>query len=142
MYIQTFVIVLLKFEKPTSFLSYEEAKKYICYSKFNTMNLSQSEWQSKLENDTNAAILDVRTEDEWSEGIIPNAILNDIYKGQGFLYRLEELDKSKNYYVYCKAGGRSAQACAIMNQMGFETTYNLEGGFSNWKGDVAFRDEA
>jgi rhodanese-related sulfurtransferase len=105
------------------------------------MNLSQEDWKSKLENDPNAVILDVRTEEEWNEGIIPNAVLNDIYKGQGFLYKLDELDKSKNYYVYCKAGSRSAQACAIMNQMGFETTYNLEGGFMKWKGDVAFRDE-
>lgn len=105
------------------------------------MNLSQQDWKIKLENDLNAVILDVRTEEEWNDGIIPNAILNDIYKGQAFLYKLDELDKSKNYYVYCKAGGRSAQACAIMNQMGFETTYNLEGGFMKWKGDVAFRDE-
>lgn len=105
------------------------------------MNLSQQAWKSKLESDTNAVVLDVRTEDEWREGIIPNAILNDIYKGQGFIYRLEELDKTKNYYVYCKAGGRSAQACAVMNQMGFENTFNLEGGFMNWKGDVAFRDD-
>ncbi|NBU82050.1 MAG: rhodanese-like domain-containing protein [Flavobacteriaceae bacterium] len=105
------------------------------------MNLSQQDWKIKLENDPNAVILDVRTEEEWNDGIIPNAILNDIYKGQAFLYKLDELDKSKNYYVYCKAGGRSAQACAIMNQMGFETTYNLEGGFMKWKGDVAFRDE-
>jgi rhodanese-related sulfurtransferase len=28
-----------------------------------------------------------------------------------------------------------------MNQMGFVKTYNLEGGFMNWKGDVAFREE-
>ncbi|MEO5776622.1 MAG: rhodanese-like domain-containing protein [Flavobacterium sp.] len=105
------------------------------------MNLSQEDWKTKLENDPNAVILDVRTEDEWNEGIIPNAILNDIYKGQGFIYKLDELDKSKNYYVYCKSGGRSGQACAIMNQMGFETAYNLEGGFMKWKGDVAFRDE-
>ena len=105
------------------------------------MDLSQQDWKSKSENDSNAVILDVRTKEEWNEGIIPNAILNDIHKGQGFLYRLDELDKSKNYYVYCKAGGRSAQACAIMNQLGFETTYNLEDGFINWKGDVAFRDE-
>ena len=105
------------------------------------MNLSQEDWKSQLESDNNAVILDVRTEDECNEGIIPNAILNDIYKGQGFIYRLEELDKTKNYYVYCKAGGRSAQACAVMNQMGFENTYNLEGGFMNWKGDVAFPEE-
>ena len=86
------------------------------------MNLSQDEWASQLAADANAAILDVRTEDEWQVGIIPGALLNDIYKGQGFIYRLEELDKSKNYYVYCKAGGRSAQACSIMNQMGFANT--------------------
>ena len=105
------------------------------------MNLSQEDWVSQLEADTNAVILDVRTEDEWNEGYIPNAILNDIYKGQGFIYRLEELDKAKNYYVYCKAGGRSAQACSIMNQMGFENTYNLEGGFMNWEGTVTFPEE-
>ena len=105
------------------------------------MNLSQNDWQSQLQGDDNAVILDVRTADEWDEGIIPNAVLNDIYKGQAFIYRLEELDTTKNYYVYCKAGGRSAQACTIMNQMGFENTYNLEGGFMNWKGAVAFPEE-
>ena len=56
------------------------------------MNLSQQEWAEQLQADTNAVILDVRTEDEWNEGIIPNAILIDIYKGQGFIYELEELD--------------------------------------------------
>ena len=102
------------------------------------MDLSQNDWVSQLNKDENAVILDVRTEEEWSEGIIPGAILNDIYKGQGFVYRLEELDKEKNYYVYCKAGGRSAQACSIMNQMGFKNTFNLVGGFMNWNGEVTF----
>lgn len=105
------------------------------------MNLSQEDWKTKLERDSNSVILDVRTPDECEEGFIHGAINIDIYKGQGFIYALEELDKTKNYYVYCKAGGRSAQACAIMNQLGFETTYNLEGGFMNWKGDVAFSNE-
>jgi rhodanese-related sulfurtransferase len=105
------------------------------------MNLSQQDWKAQLDRDPNAIILDVRTADEFNEGYIPRAINIDIYKGQGFIYALEELDKSKNYYVYCKAGARSAQACAIMNELGFETTYNLEGGFMNWKGDVAFSSE-
>ena len=100
------------------------------------MNLTQEDWTEKLQADNNAVILDVRTEDEWNDGIIPNAINIDIYKGQGFIYQVEELDKSKNYYVYCRSGGRSAQACGIMNQMGFETTYNLMGGFSEWEGPV------
>ena len=98
------------------------------------MNLSQEAWWANAQEDENAVILDVRTEDECKEGIIPNAITIDIYKGQGFIYELEELDKLKNYYVYCKAGGRSGQACNIMSQLGFETTYNLLGGFSEWEG--------
>ena len=100
------------------------------------MNLQQEKWVSQLEADTNAVILDVRTEDEWNDGIIPNAINIDIYKGQGFIYEVDQLDKSKNYYVYCKAGGRSEQACNIMNQLGFENTYNLLGGMMQWRGAV------
>ncbi|MFK7049290.1 molybdopterin biosynthesis protein MoeB [Flavobacterium columnare] len=100
------------------------------------MNLTQEDWWTKLQQDDNAVVLDVRTADECSNGIIPNAINIDIYKGQGFIYQVDELDKNKNYYVYCKAGGRSAQACEIMNQMGFNITYNLIGGFSEWDGPV------
>ena len=33
------------------------------------MNLSQQEWTSQLEADANAVILDVRTDDEWNDGI-------------------------------------------------------------------------
>ncbi|WP_293873095.1 rhodanese-like domain-containing protein [Flavobacterium sp.] len=105
------------------------------------MDLSQQDWKKQLDRDQNAVILDVRTSDECSDGIIPQAIFNDIYKGQLFIDKLNELDISKNYYVYCKAGARSAQACVIMNQMGFENTYNLVGGFMKWIGDVAFMED-
>jgi len=99
-------------------------------------DLAQLDWVEQLNNDNNAVILDVRTQDEVDEGKIPNALHIDIYKGQGFIYEVDALDKSKNYYVYCKAGGRSAQACAVMNQLGFKNTYNLIGGFSQWTGNV------
>lgn len=100
-------------------------------------DLTQNDWSENLNADTNAVILDVRTQEEVNEGIIPNAIHIDIYKGQDFISEIEALDKTKNYYVYCKAGGRSGQACAIMNQLGFETTYNLIGGFSKWQGETS-----
>ena len=100
------------------------------------MNLEQQVWRDQLKDDANAVILDVRTEDEFSEGVIPGAFNIDIYKGQGFIYALEELDKSKNYYGYCRSGGRSGQACLIMSQLGFENTYNLLGGIMNWEGEV------
>jgi len=100
-------------------------------------DLSQEEWEEQLENDGNAFILDVRTPEEVDEGYIPGATNIDIYLGQVFLDELEKLDKSKNYYVYCRSGNRSRQACALMNNVGFANAYNLEGGFVNWNGDVA-----
>lgn len=101
-------------------------------------DLSQAEWTEQLENDDNSVILDVRTEEEVEAGYIPNSINFDIYKGQAFIDELEKLDKSKNYYVYCRSGSRSAQACALMNQMDIKNAYNLKGGFMEWDGEVAF----
>ena len=98
-------------------------------------HLAQDEWVEELENDDNAVVLDVRT-DELGEGVIKNAIHIDIYKGQEFIDALEDLDKSKNYYVYCRSGNRSGQACAIMDQLGFKNAYNLEGGILQWTGDL------
>lgn len=101
------------------------------------MNLSQQEWEDQLENDDNAFILDVRTPEEVAEGYIPNAANIDFYLGQEFLDEVEKLDKSKNYYVYCRSGNRSGQACAMMNSVGFKNAYNLDGGFMNWEGEIS-----
>jgi hypothetical protein len=98
------------------------------------MNLEQKEWWSQFLNDEHGIIIDVRTEDEFESGKIPGSLNIDIYKGQGFIYEVEELDKSKNFYVYCAAGVRSANACGVMQQLGFENVFNLVGGFSNWDG--------
>ena len=100
------------------------------------MNLTQEDWVSQFEADENAVILDVRTEDEFKEGFIANAINIDIHRGQDFVNEIEALDKSKNYYVYCRSGMRSAKACEIMNQLGFENAYNLIGGITEWEGEV------
>ena len=100
------------------------------------MDLNQFDWKKKYLEDNNSIILDVRTNHEVEEGIIPNAINIDIYESSIFLEKIKKLDKSKSYFVYCKAGARSAQACAIMEQLGFEKTYNLLGGFSKWNGPI------
>ena len=99
-------------------------------------DLTQKEWTSQLEADNNAVIIDVRTPSEVAQGIIPNAIHIDIFRGQGFIDEIKRLDQSKNYYIYCKVGGRSGQACSVMNQLGFNNTYNLIGGITEWKGEI------
>lgn len=100
-------------------------------------NLSSKAFEDAIANDNNAVIIDVRTAAECSEGIIPGAINLDIFDGRRFEAGIAELDKSKNYYVYCRSGGRSMQACGYMQSVGIENTYNLAGGMSAWMGPVA-----
>lgn len=101
------------------------------------MDLSQEEWVEQMKGDENAVILDVRTLEEVEDGYIPNSTHIDIYLGQGFIDEVNKLDKNKNYYIYCRSGNRSGQACAILDSLGFANSYNLEGGFMNWEGEVA-----
>lgn len=100
------------------------------------MNLEQDIWTTQLKNDDNAIIIDVRTEEECNDGIIEGAINIDIYQANEFTDLILQIDKNKSIYVYCRSGVRSSQACMIMNQMGFESTYNLIGGITKWSGEI------
>lgn len=59
-----------------------------------------------------AVIIDVRTEQEWNEGHLPNAIhipLNDLKD------HIEEIKVIKKPVIaYCKSGGRSARATKLL----------------------------
>ncbi len=99
-------------------------------------DLSQSQWRDQISQDENAIILDVRTDMEVAEGIIPSAKQMNIQNAGAFMDSANELDKSKSYYIYCKSGGRSAQACMILDSLGFENTYNLLGGITEWEGET------
>lgn len=99
-------------------------------------DLTSKEWQEQVKNDPNALIIDVRTPEEIEEGIIPASINIDIMDPQAFMEGIESLDSNKSLYVYCRSGRRSVQACMILEQQGFDTTYNLLGGMLEWDGEV------
>lgn len=99
-------------------------------------DLTQQEWHLKLVNDSNAVVLDVRTEQELVQGIIPEAIHIDFYLGNQFIEKVELLDKTKNYYVYCHSGIRSAHTCKLLNSLGIANAYNLAGGIIAWQGPI------
>ncbi len=99
-------------------------------------DLTQAEWSEQLKNDDNAVIVDVRTEAEVDEGYIPNMKHMDIFNAGQFMETAKEMDTTKNYYIYCRSGGRSGQACAILNSLGFNDTFNLMGGFMEWEGET------
>ncbi|HPF12581.1 MAG TPA: rhodanese-like domain-containing protein [Flavobacteriaceae bacterium] len=99
-------------------------------------DLTQAQWVAQLNQDEHAVIVDVRTDMEVAQGMIPDAIQIDIQNAASFMEKVKKLDASKTYYIYCRSGGRSAQACMIMNSLGFPNTYNLLGGMLEWKGEI------
>ena len=98
--------------------------------------LSQKEWAKQVAENEDAVVIDVRTDMELYQGKIPNAIQMNIQYSAQFIEKVKQLDPSKHYYVYCRSGARSAQACMVMNSMGLPNTYNLLGGILDWKGDL------
>ena len=99
-------------------------------------DLSQNERAQALTEQPQAVVLDVRTEEEFESGYIPNAINIDIRMGPSFIDEINSLDKNKSYYVYCRSGARSSQAVQLMRELGFNNTFNLLGGILDWEGEV------
>ena len=85
--------------------------------------------EAKDKSDT--ILLDVRTPEEFAEGHLENAINIDFYKDD-FAEELNKLDKSKPYAIYCRSGHRSGITCKKMEEIGFKSTVNLDGGILQW----------
>ncbi|MEX0996082.1 MAG: rhodanese-like domain-containing protein [Flavobacteriaceae bacterium] len=98
--------------------------------------INAAQWKEKIAEDSNAVILDVRTDEEFEEGKIPSSQQLNILDPALFMEKAQKLDPTKNYYVYCRSGGRSAQACAVLQSLGIKTTYNLIGGITDWDGPI------
>jgi len=98
--------------------------------------VNQQQWEQGIETYPNAVILDVRTDAEWQEGRLPGAQQLDISKVDAFKNAVAEMDRDQHYFIYCRSGMRSANACQYMEQLGFLNTYNLEGGITAWRGPV------
>lgn len=79
-------------------------------------------------------ILDVRTQQEFDEGHIQDAILlpNDqiLEKAESVL-----TDKEAAILVYCRSGNRSAQASKDLSTLGYTNVYDF-GGIKDWPYEV------
>lgn len=93
--------------------------------------VSPSEFQQLLTSKP-GVLLDVRTPGEYKKGHLKSARLLDIFSDD-FEAQINALDRNATYYVYCASGGRSAEACELMQKKGFKQCYDMDGGFSNWK---------
>ena len=78
-------------------------------------------------------LIDVRTEDEYEQENILNAINIPLNELSGFIETLREQSRDKTVLVYCTTGGRSATACDMLYRAGYQYVFNLMGGIKAWK---------
>src|SRR5438552_1574025 len=77
-------------------------------------DLSAEKFQKAIANDKAGVIIDLRTDDEINgKGKIKGAVQID-FLAKDAEKQIDKLDKNKTYYIYCAAGGRSADAAEYM----------------------------
>ena len=93
--------------------------------------ISQVEAKNIIDTKSNFIILDVRTEEEFAEGHIENAILIPDYE---ITSKAEEVLKDKNQLilVYCRSGNRSKVASQALVELGY-TNVKEFGGIIDWE---------
>ncbi len=96
------------------------------------LNLSGGQFKQQLQDAPKAVLLDVRTAAEFSGGTIPGARNIDFFSPI-FQQKIGQLDKDATYFVFCRSGNRSGQACKMMHQIGFDVR-NLSGGIGAFPG--------
>jgi len=85
-------------------------------------------------DDPDFKVLDVRTPDEYNTGHVEGAINID-YNSDTFKEKLDTLDKSGKYLVYCRSGNRSSEAVKVMEELGFTMIYHMNGGIIDWSAE-------
>lgn len=83
------------------------------------------------ENPDGLVVLDIRTPEEFNEARLADAIMVDYYAAD-FADQIDRLDKNVPYVLYCRTGNRTADAAALMEELGFSEVYEIDGGIVNW----------
>lgn len=96
--------------------------------------ISQIEAKNIMDTELDFIILDVRTEEEFEEGHIENAILIPDYE---IATKAEEilLDKNQLILVYCRSGNRSKNASQVLVDLGY-TNVKEFGGIIDWEYEI------
>lgn len=98
-------------------------------------SISSTQAEKLIKDSSDLIIIDVRRYSEFKQGRIPNAINIPVEELE---WEIEELKENidKPILVYCKAGHKSALACQMLEEEGFNNLYNLGQGILGYKGDM------
>lgn len=81
-------------------------------------SLSACSSDVKVDMSSVAAVVDVRTPQEYSDGHLERS-LNIDFQSPNFSTEISSLDSSANYVIYCRSGNRAGKAIEFMKNNGF-----------------------
>ena len=96
--------------------------------------ISSQEAQKLMDERDDLIILDVRRQDEYAEGHIPDAICIANEDIDGSVSEILK-DKDQLILVYCRSGRRSKEACEKLISLGYTNIIDF-GGILDWTGEV------
>ena len=97
-------------------------------------HISMNDIVQIMEENENYIILDVRTQAEYNQGHIPNAIcIPNETIDENVVNKLP--DKNQMILVYCRSGNRSKQAAEKLKKLGYTNLIEF-GGIIDWKGEI------
>jgi len=99
----------------------------------NEGEIEVTEVKAKMDRGEEFVLLDVREPHEYKIAAISGSRLIPLGEVPK---RLGELDPQADIVVHCKSGMRSAKACGILRQAGFERVRNMKGGILAWSDRV------
>jgi len=102
-------------------------------SKVNEGEIDVVELKEKIDRGDNFVLIDVREPHEYKICSIPGAKL--IPLGE-FPKHVGEFDPEADIVIHCRSGMRSAKACAVLRQAGFQHVRNVVGGILAWSDKV------
>ncbi|WP_456373540.1 rhodanese-like domain-containing protein [Thiolapillus sp.] len=88
-----------------------------------------SELKKRLDTGEDIVLLDIRSEAEVRQGILPGSEHLPMHL---IPLKLQDLPKDKDVILYCRSGARSYHACAFLEQQGMHNALNLRGGILDW----------
>jgi rhodanese-related sulfurtransferase len=91
------------------------------------LEISTAEAYAKYQG--GAFVLDVREQEEWDQGHIPNTTLIPL---GSLASRLDEVPRDQEVVVVCRSGNRSQEGTQILRQAGFEQVSSMSGGVRDW----------
>ena len=101
------------------------------YKKSGFESVSPEAFSSRLSEQADVQLVDVRTAEEFAEGHLNGAVNIDV-KQADFLSEAQSLlDAGKPVFVYCRSGRRSADAADRLTKAGYRAV-NMSGGILGW----------